>query len=245
MAHVAESLAERFALVRPHLSELQQRLWLGAEASVLGVGGVAVVAAAVGAATDTVRRGRSEVQAVVGVPSVGRSRQPGGGRKRAEAHDGDLITALESLIDPVTRGDPMSPLRWTSKSTRKLAAALTENGHRVSDFVVRRLLKELGYSLQANAKTTEGAQHPDRDAQFAYLNDQADQHLDAGHPVISVDTKKKELVGPFKNGGREFSPAGQPEQVKVHDFIDKDLGQANPYGVYDPATDTGWVSVGA
>src|SRR6478752_5855286 len=244
MADLVESLAERFALVRPHLTELQQRLWLGAEAAVLGSGGVAVVAGAVGAATDTVRRGRSEVQAVVGVPSVGRSRQPGGGRKRAEAHDGDLITALESLIDPVTRGDPMSQPRWTSKSTRKLAAALTENGHRVSDFVVRRLLKELGYSLQANAKTTEGAQHPDRDAQFGYLNDQADQHLDAGNPVISVDTKKKELVGPFKNGGREFSPAGQPEQVKVHDFIDKDLGQANPYGVYDTATDTGWVSVG-
>ncbi len=244
MADLVESLAERFALVRPHLTELQQRLWLGAEASVLGSGGVAVVAGAVGAATDTVRRGRTEVRAADGVPAVGRSRQPGGGRKRAEANDGDLVAALESLIDPVTRGDPMSPLRWTSKSTRKLAAALTENGHRVSDFVVRRLLKELGYSLQANAKTTEGAQHPDRDAQFAYLNDQADQHLDAGNPVISVDTKKKELVGPFKNGGRELSPAGHPEPVKVHDFIDKDLGKANPYGVYDIAADAGWVAVG-
>jgi hypothetical protein len=244
MADLVESLAERFALVRPHLTELQQRLWLGAEASVLGSGGVAVVAGAVGAATDTVRRGRTEVRAADGVPAVGRSRQPGGGRKRAEANDGDLVAALESLIDPVTRGDPMSPLRWTSKSTRKLAAALTENGHRVSDFVVRRLLKELGYSLQANAKTTEGAQHPDRDAQFQYLNDQADHHLDAGDPVISVDTKKKELVGPFKNGGRELSPAGQPERVKVHDFIDKDLGKANPYGVYDIAADAGWVSVG-
>jgi len=244
MADLVESLAERFALVRPHLTELQQRLWLGAEAAVLGSGGVAVVAGAVGAATDTVRRGRTEVRAADGVPAIGRSRQPGGGRKRAEANDGDLVAALESLIDPVTRGDPMSPLRWTSKSTRKLAAALTENGHRVSDFVVRRLLKELGYSLQANAKTTEGAQHPDRDAQFQYLNDQADHHLDAGNPVISVDTKKKELVGPFKNAGRELSPAGQPEQVKVHDFIDKDLGKANPYGVYDIAADAGWVSVG-
>src|SRR5664279_5041013 len=239
MADLAESLVERFSLVRPHLTELQQRLWLGAEASVLGSGGVAVVAAAVGAATDTVRRGRAEVRAADGVPAMGRSRQPGGGRKRAETHDHDLVAALESLIDPVTRGDPMSPLRWTSKSTRKLATALTENGHQVSDFVVRRLLKELGYSLQANAKTTEGAHHPDRDAQFQYLNDQADQHLDAGNPVISVDTKKKELVGPFKNGGRELSPAGQPEQVKVHDFIDKDLGKANPYGVYDIAADTG------
>ena len=244
MADLAESLAERFSLVRPHLTELQQRLWLGAEASVLGSGGVAVVAAAVGAATDTVRRGRTEVRAADGVPAMGRSRQPGGGRKRAETHDHDLVAALESLIDPVTRGDPMSPLRWTSKSTRKLATALTENGHQVSDFVVRRLLKELGYSLQANAKTTEGAHHPDRDAQFQYLNDQADQHLDSGNPVISVDTKKKELVGPFKNGGRELSPAGRPEQVKVHDFIDKDLGKANPYGVYDIAADAGWVSVG-
>ena len=244
MADLAESLAERFSLVRPHLTELQQRLWLGAEASVLGSGGVAVVAAAVGAATDTVRRGRTEVRAADNVPAMGRSRQPGGGRKRAETHDHDLVAALESLIDPVTRGDPMSPLRWTSKSTRKLATALTENVHQVSDFVVRRLLKELGYSLQANAKTTEGAHHPDRDAQFQYLNDQAEQHLDAGNPVISVDTKKKELVGPFKNNGREISPAGQPEQVKVHDFIDKDLGKANPYGVYDIAADVGWVSVG-
>ena len=150
MADLAESLAERFSLVRPHLTELQQRLWLGAEASVLGSGGVAVVAAAVGAATDTVRRGRTEVRAADGVPAMGRSRQPGGGRKRAETHDHDLVAALESLIDPVTRGDPMSPLRWTSKSTRKLATALTE-------------------------KTTEGAHHPDRDAQFQYLNDQADQ----------------------------------------------------------------------
>jgi len=144
----------------------------------------------------------------------------------------------------VTRGDPMSPLRWTSKSTRTLARTLTDNGHRVSDFVVRRLLRELGYSLQANAKTTEGGQHPDRDAQFGYLNDQAQAHMDASNPVISVDTKKKELVGAYKNGGREWSPAGEPVNVKVHDFIDPDLGKANPYGVYDVVADTGWVSVG-
>jgi hypothetical protein len=138
----------------------------------------------------------------------------------------------------------MSPLRWTSKSTRALSRALTEGGHRVSDFVVRRLLKELGYRLQANAKTTEGAQHEDRDAQFGYLNDRVREHMDAGDAVISVDTKKKELVGAYKNAGREWSPAGQPEPVKVHDFIDPTLGKANPYGVYDVATDTGWVSVG-
>ena len=244
MADLAESLARRFEVLRPHLSELQRRLWLGAEAAELGAGGVAVVALAAGVAPDTVRRGRAEAQGL-DAASVVRSRRPGGGRKRAEVHDSDLVAALEALIDPVTRGDPMSPLRWTSKSTRTLARALTKDGHRVSDFVVRRLLRELGYSLQANAKTTEGGQHPDRDAQFGYLNDQAQAHMDASNPVISVDTKKKELVCAYKNGGREWSPAGEPVKVKVHDFIDPDLGKANPYGVYDVAADTGWVSVAA
>ena len=154
------------------------------------------------------------------------------------------MAAFESLIDPVTRGDPMSPLRWTSKSIRALTTALREQGHLVSDIVTRRLLREGGYSLQANAKTTEGGQHVDRDAQFAYLNDQATDHLATGNPVISVDTKKKELVGSYKNNGREWHPKGDPEQVKVHDFIDKQLGKANPYGVYDVGTNTGWVSVG-
>jgi hypothetical protein len=243
MADLVESLARRFEVLRPHLSELQRRLWLGAEAAELGAGGVAVVALAAGVAPDTVRRGRTEAQGL-DAASVVRSRRPGGGRKRAEVHDLDLVAALEALIDPVTRGDPMSPLRWTSKSTRALAAALTQDGHRVSDFVVRRLLREAGYSLQANAKTTEGAQHPDRDAQFGYLNDQAQAHMDAANPVISIDAKKKELVGAYKNGGREWAPAGEPDKVKVHDFIDPDLGKANPYGVYDVAADTGWVSVG-
>jgi hypothetical protein len=151
---------------------------------------------------------------------------------------------FESLIDPVTRGDPMSPLRWTSKSIRALTGALRDQGHHVSAFVVRRLLRERGYSLQGNAKTAEGGQHPDRDAQFGYLNDQAEQHLAGGDPVISVDTKKKELVGAYRNGGREWQPTGQPEQVKVHDFIDPALGKANPYGVYDVGANTGWVSVG-
>ncbi len=247
MADLVESLARRFEVLRPHLSELQRRLWLGAEAAELGAGGVAVVALAAGVAPDTVRRGRTEAQGL-DAGSVVRSRRPGGGRKRAEEHDAGLVAALEALIDPVTRGDPMSPLRWTSKSTRTLARALTADGHRVSDFVVRRLLRDLGYSLQANAKTTEGGQHPDRDAQFGYLADQATAHMDASNPVISVDTKKKELVGAYKNGGREWSPAGEPEQVKgqvkVHDFIDPALGKANPYGVYDVGADTGWVSVG-
>jgi hypothetical protein len=243
MADLAESVARRYAVLRPHLSEFQRRVWLGAEAAELGPGGVGVVAAATGVAADTVRRGRKEADDGI-APGRGRARKAGGGRKRAESHDAELVAAFESLIDPVTRGDPMSPLRWTSKSIRALTAALREKGHQVSDFVVRRLLRERGYHLQANAKTAEGAQHPDRDAQFCYLNDQAQQHMGAGDPVISVDTKKKELVGAFKNGGREWHPAGQPEQVKVHDFIDPALGKANPYGVYDVANNTGWVSVG-
>jgi hypothetical protein len=243
MADLAESLARRFEALRPHLNELQRRVWLGAEAAELGPGGVALVAQAVGVAPDTVRRGRAEAQGL-DATTVVRSRRPGGGRKRAEEHDPGLVPALEALIDPVTRGDPMSPLRWTSKSTRTLARTLCENGHRVSDFVVRRLLGELGYSLQANVKTTEGKQHPDRDAQFGYLNAQARAHMDASNPVVSVDTKKKELVGAYKNAGREWSPAGRPERVKVHDFIDPDLGNANPYGVDDVAADAGWVSVG-
>ena len=202
------------------------------------------MAEATGVAVDTVRRGRAEA-AGAQVPAPGRSRRPGGGRKRAEAHDSELTAALEALVDPVTRGDPMSPLRWTCKSTRTLARALTGAGHPVSDFVVRRLLRQLGYSLQANAKVSEGSsQHPDRDAQFAYLNDQAAAHLAAGNPVISVDAKKKENVGEFRNGGREWQPQGSPEPVNVHDFIDKELGKVTPYGIYDVAANAGWVSVG-
>ncbi|WP_424738984.1 ISAzo13 family transposase [Mycobacterium sp.] len=243
MADLADSVARRYAVVRPHLSEFQRRLWLGAEAAELGPSGVAVVAEATGVATDTVRRGRKEADGGIDL-GAGRSRRAGGGRKRAESHDEELVASFESLIDPATRGDPMSPLRWTSKSIRALTAALRGNGHVVSDFVVRRLLRERGYSLQANVKTAEGGQHADRDAQFEYLNDQANAHLACGDPVISVDTKKKELVGAYKNGGREWQPKGEPEQVKVHDFIDPTLGKANPYGVYDVGANTGWVSVG-
>jgi len=238
-----DSVARRYEVLRPHLSEFQRRLWLGAEAAELGPGGVAVVAAATGVAADTVRRGRKEADDGV-APAVGRSRKPGGGRKRAESHDAELVAAFELLIDPATRGDPMSPLRWTSKSIRTLTAALRAKGHQVSDFVVRRLLREGGYSLQANVKTAEGGQHVDRDAQFGYLNDRAVEHMSTGDPVISVDAKKKELVGADKNGGREWHHVGEPEPVKVHDFIDPVLGKANPYGVYDVANNTGWVSVG-
>ncbi len=244
MGDAAEALARRFEAMRPHLNELQRRLWLGVEAAELGPGGVAIVAEATGVTADTVRRGRAEAGGAP-VPGLGRSRRPGGGRKPAEAHDGDLVAALEALVDPVTRGDPMSPLRWTCKSTRALARALTGAGHPVSDFVVRRLLHQAGYSLQANAKVTEGAsQHPDRDAQFRYINGQAAAHLAAGDPVISVDAKKKENVGGFRNGGREWQPKGSPEPVNVHDFKDKELGKVTPYGIYDVGANTGWVAVG-
>ncbi len=243
MSVPVESLARRFEALRPHLSERQRRLWLGAEARELGVGGAVLVAQAVGVAADTVRRGRAELDDPT-PPPVGASRRPGGGRKRAEAHDPQLVSALEDLVDPDSRGDPMSPLRWTSKSTRTLAAALRETGHQVSDFVVRRLLKQLGYSLQANAKTSEGRQHPDRDAQFGYLNEQVKAHQADGCPVISVDTKKKELLGPYKHGGREWHPHGEPTKVNVYDFIDDELGKAIPYGIYDLAANTGWVGVG-
>ena len=243
MADLAESVARRYEVVRPHLSEFQRRLWLGAEAAELGSGGVLIVARATGVAPATVRRGRAEADGAT-VPEPGRSRRPGGGRKRAEAHDDGLVAAFDALIDPATRGDPMSALRWTSKSIRALTSALRGQGHQVSDFVVRRLLREGGYTMQANVKTSEGGEHPDRDAQFGYLDAQVRAHMAAGDPVISVDAKNKELVGAYKNGGREWHPGGEPEQVKVHDFIDPALGKANPYGVYHVAHDTGWVSVG-
>lgn len=245
MPELLESVARRYALVEPHLTEVQRRLWLGAEAAELGSGGVALVAKAVGVSPDTVRRGRKEVSAGLDVDAgEGRSRRPGGGRKRAEDHDATLLADFDALIEPVTRGDPMSPLRWTNRSIRSLTAALQGQGHKVSDMVTRRLLKENGFSLQANAKTIEGNQHEDRDAQFLYLNDKAAEYLSTGQAVISIDTKKKELVGQYKNNGREWNPQGEPDQVKVHDFVDPTLGKANPYGVYDVGTNTGWVSVG-
>src|SRR5450756_495240 len=243
MPDAVESLASRFEVLKPHLNERQRRLWLGAEARELGSGGVGIVAQAVGVAGDTVRRGRAELEEPQPLPYP-RSRKPGGGRKRAEAGDPTLVAALDKLVDPVTRGDPMSPLRWTSKSLRTLAKALQEQGHQVSEQIVRRLLREAGYSLQANSKTLQGRQHPDRDAQFRYLADQAEAHLADGQPVVSVDSKKKELIGEFKNAGRDYRPAGSPVPVNVHDFLDPALGKAIPYGVYDLGADSGWVSVG-
>jgi transposase len=242
MAAVMDSLARRYDAVQPHLTERQRRVWLGAEARELGSGGVRIVAQAVGVSPGTVRRGRDELDDPQPL-EVGRSRAPGGGRKRAEQHDRDLVEALDQLVDPDSRGDPMTPLRWTSKSLRTLANALRQQGHQVSASLVQRLLHESGYRLQANAKTLEGSQHPDRDAQFQHIHDTVAGFLAARDPVISVDCKKKELVGQYKNSGQVWRRQGDPEQVNVHDFKGE-LGKAIPYGIYDVGANTGWVSVG-
>jgi Rhodopirellula transposase DDE domain len=242
IAQLAESAASRYAMLRPYLDERQRRLLLGVEAQQLGRGGIKAVAEAAGVHPDTVARGVRELE---GVPEPStRVRAPGGGRKKLTQTDPGLAAALKALVDPATRGDPMSPLVWTTKSTRNLAGALTAMGHSVSDRTVARMLAGMGFSLQGNAKVIEGRQHEDRDAQFGYLNERVIEHAGAGQPVVSVDTKKKELVGAFKNGGREYQPAGEPERVNVHDFADKELGKAIPYGVYDVSANAGWVSVG-
>jgi len=235
-------LAAKFEAIFPHLDERQRRLLLGAEARALGHGGIRLVAGAVGVREATVSLGVDELES--GAEPLGRARRPGGGRKRAADLDPGLRPALLALVEPDERGDPMSPLRWTAKSTRVLAGELTAQGHKVSADTVGDLLREEGFSLQGNARTVEGTQHPDRDAQFRYISEQARACQVAGDPVISVDTKKKELVGDFANGGKEYRPKGSPVPVRTHDFMDKDLGKAIPYGVYDVAADAGWVNVG-
>ncbi len=237
-----EVLIEKFASVFPHLNERQRRLLAGAEARALGRGGIARVARASGLHPETVTAGVAELAG--GAPVSERVRRPGGGRRPLTETDPTLVADLERLVDDEARGDPDRPLRWTAKSTRQLAAALAELGHRVSHVVVGELLHRLGYSLQATAKVREGRQHPDRNAQFGHINVAVAAALDAGEPVISVDTKKKELVGDFKNAGREWRPAGTPVEVRTHDFKDPALGKAIPYGVYDLANNEGWVSVG-
>ena len=237
-----EGLARFFEVALPHLDERQRRVVAGAMAEMLGRGGKSAVATASGMSRNTVIKAQAEVEA--GIQPSSRLREPGAGAKPLTEIQPGLLEALDELVNPETRGNPMSLLRWTSKSTAHLAKDLVRQGFRISDDTVGRLLKRLGYSLQAPAKQKEGTAHPDRDGQFRYLNDTASAFVADGQPVISVDTKKKELVGEFANKGTEYQPAGKPERVSTHDFVDPELGRAIPYGIYDTVNDEGWVSVG-
>ena len=227
----------------PLLTERQRRSAAASEARFLGYGGISLISRVTGISRKTIYRGVCELDGVVDMP-LGRDRREGGGRKKLEDKDPSMVKALKALVDSSSRGDPMSPLRWTCKSTRRLARALIEQNYEVSAGTVGTMLKGMGYSLQGNQKTKEGTKHPDRNAQFEYINQQVINQQTAGQPVISVDTKKKELVGDFKNAGRQWRPKGQPERVRVHDFVLPQKGKAIPYGVFDPAQNSGWVSIG-
>jgi hypothetical protein len=237
-----DAVARKWEQLSPHLNERQRRLWAAVEARSLGRGGIAAVARATGLSRSTVQDAVRELDA--GAEVTERVRRPGAGRKPLIDEDRGLLLALDDLVEPTARGDPMSPLRWTAKSVRTLAAELTSQGHPVSASKVGQLLRAMDYSLQAPVKEVEGAQHGDRDAQFRHINDQAKQHLDGGQPVISIDTKKKEVVGNLANKGREYRPKGDPERVDVHDFPDKEIGKAIPFGVWDMTADEGFVVVG-
>jgi hypothetical protein len=246
-AATIERIRAKYIALSPVMDERVRRHWAATEAMALGWGGITIAALATGLARNTIATGVRELaqrgtQSNVSIDV--RLRRPGGGRKPIAETDPLLLRALEELVDPATRGHPESPLRWTCKSTAKLAEQLTQENHPVTDRTVARLLKQAGYSLQANRKTREGSSHPDRNAQFEYINKQVSAFQRRNQPVISVDTKKKELVGEFKNPGQEWQPKGEPETVNVHDFPDKNLGKAIPYGVYDLASNEGWVSVG-
>lgn len=238
-----DTLRTKFDSLAPVLTERSRRLWAATEAKALGHGGIALVERATGISRSTIQRGLRELESGETV-DPDRTRRPGGGRKATAAKDPALLADLDSLVEPTALGDPDSPLRWTAKSVRTLASALQAQGHEVSHNLVAELLHELGYSLQANHKTREGAQHPDRDAQFRYINGEVRRYQRKKNPAISVDTKKKELVGDFKNPGREWRPKGTPEKVRVHDFLVPANGKAIPYGVYDLQRNEGWVSVG-
>jgi hypothetical protein len=244
-AFVIERIRRKFSSLTPLLDERSRRQWAASEALELAWGGVTTVASATGLSRTTIAAGigelRCQAEGTAPTPSI---RRPGGGRKYLLDTDLTLWSALDALIDPMTRGDPESPLRWTCKSTRRLAAELCRQRHPISDRTVAAVLVEMGYSLQANRKTREGDTHPDRNAQFEYINTQVRRLQKRGQPVVSVDTKKKELVGDFKNSGQEWQPQGHPEEVRVHDFQDPTLGKAIPYGVYDVTNNQGWVSVG-
>lgn len=241
-----ELITARYVAIESVLDERQRRLYAAVEAKVLGHGGVKRVHEATGVARGSILAGLKElaqgIEAVAGEPR--RVRRAGAGRKKLVEQDPGVREALERLVEPATRGDPESPLRWTCKSLMQLSRELGACGYKISHVSVGTLLKDLGYSLQGNRKTLEGASHPDRNAQFEFINEKIETALAAGQPVISVDTKKKELVGQYKNGGKEWRPKGQPEAVKVHDFVDDELGRANPYGVYDLGSNSAWVSVG-
>ena len=243
MADTADLIRRRFDALDPVLDEQARRRFAAAEARVLGRGGVTLVSKVTGIARSTINRGIIDIEENRSA-GEGRVRRPGGGRRAKTQEDPTLLDDLQSLLEASTRGDPMSPLLWTSKSLDKLCAALKGMQHDVCPNVVAKLLRKLGYSLQSNRKTREGSKHPDRDAQFQYLDARMKEHMLEQSPVISVDTKKKELVGDFKNAGQELRPKASPEQVRVHDFIDRELGRAVPYGIYDIADNKGWVSVG-
>ena len=245
-AKIEARIRRKFRLVAVELDERRRRQWAAVEAREIGWGGISLVARATGLSRPTIMVGLRELElsSKSRALAAARVRRPGGGRRTSAQSDPGLLEALERLIEPATRGDPMSPLRWTCKSTANLAEELTRQNHPVTDRTVAVLLKQSGYSLQANRKTREGSSHPDRNAQFEYINRQVIAFQRRSQPVISVDTKKKELVGEFKNPGEEWQPKGQPEKVNVHDFPDKKLGKAIPYGVYDLACNEGWVSVG-
>jgi len=238
-----EIIQAKYVALAPELTERSRRLWAATEALALGHGGIAKVELATGISRSTISRGMREIASGETL-SPGQTRRRGGGRKRATQKDGSLAADLDALVEPTTAGSPDSPLRWTAKSVRRLAGELRALGHSVSHRLVAELLHENGYSLQANRKTREGSEHPDRDAQFRYLDEQVRASLQQSQPVISVDTKKKELIGDFKNGGREWRPKGTPEPVRVHDFVIPEQGKAIPYGVYDLSRNEGWVSVG-
>ena len=244
--NVVEKIGWKYSLLKKTFNERSRRHWAAAEALALGRGGLRAVVSATGMATNTVRSGISELEAERGKDAVEekRIRRRGGGRKKITEKDSQLLSDLESLMDPITRGAPDSPLRWTSKGTEKLAEALRKKGHVLSADTVGRLLKSQKYSLQSNRKRHEGNQHPDRDAQFEHINTTVKEFQSKQQPVISVDTKKKELVGNFKNSGKEWSKTGSPVEVNMHDFADKELGKAIPHGVYDILNNEGWVSVG-
>ena len=242
-----QAIESRYRSLSVLMDERMRRQWAAAESRTYGWGGVRAVGSVIGMSPNTIRKGLAELSVRdedPDAPVVSGLRRAGAGRKRHTETDPQLLQALESLVEPTTRGDPESPLRWTLKSTTQLANELTRQKHPVSPRTVGRLLNYLEYSLQGNRKTLEGSAHPDRNAQFEYINASVKRFQQRGQPVISVDTKKKELVGAFKNGGREWQPKGEPEKVKVHDFLDTELGKAIPYGVYDVSENQGWVSVG-